>query len=48
MQIDKLPTFVNESSWNFDKIVFMVDIRIIIRTKEMLKITPKELCYIIC
>ena len=38
MQIDKLHTFVNE--WNFDKMVFMVDLNIDIRTKVMLNITP--------
>ena len=34
--------FVNER--NFDKILFMVDLRIDIRTKEMLKITPCTKC----
>ena len=33
--MNKLHTFVNE--WNFDKMSFMVDLRIDIRTKEMLK-----------
>ena len=32
--MNKLHTFVNE--WNFDKMSFMVDLRIDIRTKEML------------
>ena len=35
---NKLNTFVNE--WNFDKMPFMIDLRIDIRTKEMLNITP--------
>ena len=45
MQIDKLHTFVNE--WNFDKMSFIVDLRIDIRTKEMLNITPRQQSYII-
>ena len=45
MKINKLNTFVNK--WNFDKMSFMVDLRIDIRTKEMLNITPcKESCFI--
>ena len=40
MQIDQLHTFVNE--WNFDKMLFMVDLRIDIRTKEMLNLTPSH------
>ena len=45
MQINKLDTFVNE--WNFDKMSFMVDLRIDIKTKEMLNITPcKKCCFI--
>ena len=35
MQLDKFHTFVNE--WNFDKMAFMVDLRIEIKIKEMLK-----------
>ena len=38
MQIDELHTFVNELS--FDKMTFMVDSRIHIRTKDILNITP--------
>ena len=38
MKINKLLTFVNV--WNFDKMSFMVDLRIDIRTEEMLNITP--------
>ena len=38
MQIDKIYTFVNEC--NFDKIAFMVDLRIYIKTNEMLNIAP--------
>ena len=38
MYINKLHTFVNE--WNFDKMSFMVDLRIDMRTKEMMNITP--------
>ena len=46
MQIDKLYTFVNE--WNIYRMSFMVDLRIDLRTKEMLSITPsqKDLFYI--
>ena len=40
MQIDKPHTFVNE--WNFDKVSFMVDLRIDIKTKETLNITPSQ------
>ena len=47
MQIDKLHTFVDE--WNFDKMSFMVDLRIDIRTKKMLNITPSQKsCFIYC
>ena len=45
MQINRLNTFVNE--WNFDKMSFMVDLRIDIRTWEMLTITScKKCCFI--
>ena len=45
MSINKLHTFVNE--WNYDKMSFMVDPRIDIRTKELLNITPcKKCCFI--
>ena len=45
MQINKLNTFVNE--WKLDKMSFMVDLRIDIKTKEMLNITPcNECCFI--
>ena len=45
MLINKFNTFVNE--WNFDKMLFMVDLRIDKRTKEMLNITPcKKCCFI--
>ena len=45
MSINKLNTFANE--WNFDQMLFMVDLRINIRTKEMLNITPcKKCCFI--
>ena len=45
MSINKLHTFVNE--WNYDKMSFMVDPRIDIRTKEVLNITPcKKCCFI--
>ena len=45
MLINKLHTFVNE--WKFDKMLIMVDLRIDIRTKEMLNITPcKKCCFI--
>ena len=42
MYINKLNTFVN--GWNFDKMSFMVDLRIDIRTKEMLSTTPCKKC----
>ena len=45
MLINKLNTFVNER--NFDKMSLMVDLRIDIKTKEMLNILPcKECCFI--
>ena len=37
MQIEKLQTFVNE--WNYNKMAFIDDLRIDIRTKQMLNIT---------
>ena len=40
--IYKLHTFVNER--NFDIMSFMDDLRINIRTKEMLNITPCQKC----
>ena len=40
MQIEKLHTFVNEG--NLDEISFMVDLRIDIKTKEMLNIIPSQ------
>ena len=43
--MNKLHIFVNE--WNFDKISFMVDLRIDIRTKEMLNITLCKKCCVI-
>ena len=39
--INSIP-FVNE--WNLDKMPVMVDLRIDIRTKEMLNITPSQKC----
>ena len=42
MQINKPHTFVNE--WNFNKMSFMVDLRIDVWTKEMLNITPCQKC----
>ena len=45
MQIKKLQAFVNES--NYDKMAFMVDHRIVIKTKEMWKITScQNSCFI--
>ena len=41
MKINKFQTFVKE---NFDKMSFMVDLRIDIRTKEVLNITPSKKC----
>ena len=38
MWINKLQPFVNE--WNFDRMSFMVDLKIDTRTKEMLNVTP--------
>ena len=40
MQIDKLDNFVNES--NFDKMSFIVDLRIDKKNKEMFHITPSQ------
>ena len=40
MPIDKFHIFFNK--WNFDKMEFMVDLRIDIRTKKMLDITPSQ------
>ena len=40
MQIDQFYAFVNE--WNFDKIAFLIHLKIDIRNNKMLNIMPSQ------